>query len=79
MNLEQKNKSPIPFIRTWKIPASICRFGGSPKFEPIQYDMNNSETKKHIENGDFDSVGVVTLTTDPKILCFRWPTQTCSS
>ena len=47
-------------------PFVVSIYGGSPKFEQIQYDMNNSETKKHIENGDFDSVGVLTLTTDPK-------------
>ena len=47
-------------------PFVVSIYGGSPKFEPIQYDMNNSETKKHVENGDFDSVGVLTLTTDPK-------------
>ena len=42
------------------------QFGGKPKFEQIQFDLNNSETKKHVENGDFDSVGVLTLAPDPK-------------
>jgi len=47
-------------------PFVVSIYGGSPKFEQIQFDLNNSETKKHVENGDFDSVGVLTLTSDPK-------------
>ena len=42
-------------------PFVVSIYGGKPKFEQIQFDLNNSETKKHVENGDFDSVGVLTI------------------